>query len=172
MPNHVYNTIAIGEPINSEKLKEIVKAGLCQYYKPMPADTPNWYDWASKNWGTKWGAYNNELENEYSYEFTTAWCPPNDEIIAMFLKDFPNCEYIWEEEQGFGVRVEYENGEEVSKHEWDLPDWEETENSDISYLKEAYTDGDYNKYDIGYYREYSIHEYLGKTLVEAVTECK
>ena len=177
MPNYVYNTIIIAEPIDSEKLKEIAKVGLCQYYRPMPeylkgtkspSDTPNWYDWAYENWNTKWGSFDNELEDDFKYDFSTAWSPPSDDIIEMFARDFPNFEYIWEEEQGFGYKFEYENGQIISTHKWDLPEWEPTKNDEITFLTENYTDFDHNTYEKGYYREYGIHEYLGKTINEAI----
>lgn len=39
----------------------------------------NWYDWAQKNWGTKWdaGEVDHDASPEYRYyAFNTAWGPP------------------------------------------------------------------------------------------------
>ncbi len=50
----------------------------------------NWYDWASTNWGTKWGDYNTDLgkHNEVvSGHFTTAWGP----ICADFWEYVSRC---------------------------------------------------------------------------------
>ena len=83
MPNHVYNTISVEEEY-ADKLKEIAKVGLAQYYKPRPKDIEgttapsdigsnitqedydrlvskygcaDWYTWSIREWGTKWGCY-------------------------------------------------------------------------------------------------------------------
>ena len=42
----------------------------------------NWYDWRLANWGTKWNAYDCELDDSQikqgvlDYRFDTAWGPP------------------------------------------------------------------------------------------------
>lgn len=39
----------------------------------------DWYDWANKNWGTKWNAYSafvEVFEESIMIEFDTAWSPP------------------------------------------------------------------------------------------------
>lgn len=36
----------------------------------------NWYDWANKNWGTKWGAYDGNKINHNSLRFCSAWATP------------------------------------------------------------------------------------------------
>ena len=53
----------------------------------------NWYDWKVKNWSTKWNSYEDSLENNdgdwITYEFDTAWSPPENVIFALREK-FPN----------------------------------------------------------------------------------
>lgn len=173
MPNHVYSTLSVYDPTEEqrEKLQEISKVGICQYYKPRPKDQDeNWYEWNIENWGTKWGDYDTELEYD-NYDFTTAWSPISDEIIQMFANDFPNFEYIWEEEQGFGMLFEYKNGKILTTKQWDLPKWEETENDKISFLSEDYENA-FDYFEKGYYREYGLFEYLGKTFEEACKNLK
>lgn len=35
----------------------------------------NWYDWSIKNWGTKWNAYDCNIDYDgHAFEFSTAWC--------------------------------------------------------------------------------------------------
>lgn len=54
----------------------------------------NWYDWAVANWGTKWSAFETEIEaSEVDFAgvinitFNTAWCHPRpifDKLREMF----------------------------------------------------------------------------------------
>lgn len=78
----------------------------------------NWYDWSLHNWGTKWGAYdgclilNGECDSG-RYSFSTAWSPPGASIIEMLTKDIPDFNYNWEEEQGYGHDMVFEDGRKV-----------------------------------------------------------
>lgn len=45
----------------------------------------NWYDWAVKNWGTKWDSYDGYL-SEDAISFQTAWSPPLPVITALAQK--------------------------------------------------------------------------------------
>lgn len=62
-----------------------------------------WYDWCSKNWGTKWNVMDevsvdyDEIEEEYSIVFNTAWCPPYG-IIEEYSKLCNPDEFNWEYE--------------------------------------------------------------------------
>ena len=182
MPNHVYTRIVISDPTKKQKeiLKKIEKAeGLCRYYKPMPkelegtkspSDKPNWYDWCLENWGTKWGCYELEIDDEV-ISFTSAWCPIGDNIIRMFAKDFPSFIYSWEEEQGYGSEMDFEDGECIMQSDYDCPEWEEIEEVEteenicytitkLLYEHPNYDDG------VGYYADWS-NDFLGRTLEEA-----
>ena len=129
----------------------------------------NWYDWAYENWGTKWGCYDNECDDGM-YRFTSAWGPIDASIILEFLvKDIPTFSYSYEEEQGWGAEFEFEDGEETHALEWDLPDWEDTDNDEISFLPHKYINGE-GIHLKGYYLEYNLQEYLGENLEEAVKE--
>lgn len=75
----------------------------------------DWYDWCCNNWGTKWNAFDidvEEMDEEYDeclVRFTTAWVPPEKWIIELSKHcDFMlNCEV-----EGSDTRYRYicENG--------------------------------------------------------------
>jgi hypothetical protein len=96
----------------------------------------HWYDWNVRNWGTKWNAYDvyvsdnldNDKAKDYTltYEFNTAWSPPDGIIKLMpkFLSSIsPNINFNWwyEEEQGWGGIYEGDSDEVMSTEEWDIP---------------------------------------------------
>ena len=116
----------------------------------------NFYDWRIDNWGTKWGDYDLSIRfNKISY--ITAWSPLSDQLINLFLKDFPNIDYQWEEEQGFGEEYEYIDGEYHNGFAYDAPDYEEIEIGDgeyIYYLSNPY----YRNNQIGYYSYNSFQD--------------
>ena len=107
MPNWCNNTITISGP--TEKMQKIIDTvndesmdGLCSALYPQPEDMfkgdlgekerkecaekgiPNWYDWNTSNWGTKWDATPDQLEIEHDSDgtsvitgaFDSAWGPP------------------------------------------------------------------------------------------------
>ena len=197
MPNHVYNWISVEEKY-AGKIEEISKVGLAQYYKPMPKELEyssfpdetmtkeksdhliklyghnNWYEWALDNWGTKWGCYDNEYDRDVNtelYSYTTAWSPLDMELLDMLAKDIPTFWFGWEEEQGFGQEWEYKDGVSRLDLEWDLPEWKETDVEGVTYLSEAYENPE-GKYDVGYYCEYNINEWLAEDFDDAVKEYK
>ena len=145
-----------------------------------------WYGWSLEHWGTKWADYETEFwqDDHFAYyRFTTAWSSPSSEIIRQFANIIPDFEYVWEEEQGFGERIKYENSVIKSFIEWDLPEWELVweedyggkevvgNESDYTYLKEPYFyDGE--TYPVGFYVSYNLNEYRGDTLTEAKATTK
>jgi len=107
MPNWCDNTISISGPAEKvsqiyQQLKTDESTGLCQVLHPMPENTftgnlgekerkqcakdgvPNWYDWCTSNWGTKWDTADGDWQYEeagdgeaiLSGSFQTAWGPP------------------------------------------------------------------------------------------------
>lgn len=85
----------------------------------------NWYDWAVINWGTKWG--DNELmvddngDGTILIQYESAWSPLSDHILESLFNDLQDCEYIWEEEQGFGEEYHIKNGLGEFIKKWDEP---------------------------------------------------
>jgi len=87
---------------------------------------PNWYDWQSENWGTKWNArcdegaveiedYENMNMKQATYRFETAWDTPRP-VIAKLWEDWTDLEfeggYIHEGYEGCGSFYEFNNREE------------------------------------------------------------
>jgi len=128
----------------------------------------NWYDWAYKNWGTKWGCYDNEYDDT-TYRFTSAWGPVDDSIMELLSKDIPSFSYSFEEEQGWGAEYEVEDGEIVNSLEWETPDWVETDHDEIYFLENKHINSE-GTFLVGYYLDASLNEYLGDNLEEAKEE--
>lgn len=159
MANYVYGTITVHSTEDFNRLEEIAKVGMAEFYLPMPKalnitapaqneeerriaeanmvryGVADWYDWRIVNHGTKWSDYQHELNGD-TLTFTTAWSPISFDIIRMFALDFPNFTYTWEEEQGFGETYIFEDGEVVEEHEWDIPSWDE--NGSLSEEEQEY----------------------------------
>lgn len=214
MPNHVFNFISVEEKY-ADKLAEIAKVGLCRYYKPMPEElvgttspqrmgktisqeehdrltekygTSDWYTWANREWGTKWGCYETSYEDG-SYNFQTAWSPPNEEIFQMLMEDIPSFYYEWEEEQGYGAIWKAENGDFYNEMEWDLPEWSTKKWDEltgdmlddyrqnlygygcVALLKEDYSNG-HGNHKRGYYLDYILEEFLHKDFRTAIDKLK
>ena len=120
MPNWCDNTISITGPAEKlspmyTKLKEDGDEGLLSILHPQPADifkgdlgdkerqqcakdgVPNWYDWNSSNWGTKWDPEvhlefvdNGDGTAEINGWFDTAWGPPI-EAFQTLVDDWDSC---------------------------------------------------------------------------------
>jgi hypothetical protein len=83
---------------------------------------PNWLDWCSENWGTKWNASRTvPVERSevgrlliLTYCFSTAWDTPK-EIITALWKQWPDLEfeggYVHEGYEGCGSFYEFSNRE-------------------------------------------------------------
>lgn len=140
MPNHVTNVIRLqGDAEQIKKLRQAVMndqfgPGSIDFEKiiPMPDDIyrgdlgvterarygqKNWYDWNSKNWGTKWNAYGfNELQGSREVDtirFMTAWRAPHN-VINKLAQMYPDLQidHSWADEDigsNCGKRV-YVNG--------------------------------------------------------------
>ncbi len=140
----------------------------------------NWYDWRAQNWGVKWDASEHDVESDgdyVNYRFQTPWGAPDINIFELLAKEIPNFTYFWEEEQGFGADYECVDGTFSMLSEWDLPVWKDNLDSKkpfescgtLCYLMEDFHKLD-ETYPEGYYLEYCLNTYLGKTYKDAMTE--
>lgn len=85
--------------LGSEQRADCVKKGI-----------PTWYDWNISNWGTKWNAYCQSIQDDgygvFTLQFDTAWSAPLP-VIAALREMFPDAEIYgsWLEEghQSAGV---------------------------------------------------------------------
>lgn len=74
---------------------------------------PNWYDWNTENWGTKWSAYSCKKEAWNIFTFESAWSGV-PRIMNKLAAEFPDVKFIYEysdENTGYNCGYcEYENG--------------------------------------------------------------
>jgi hypothetical protein len=143
MPNHCTNNIVItGSNFNLKIFWDALKKfkgyeeneegeiSIFSSFLPMPeelqnatspGDSPNWYDWAIENWGSKWGDYDTDLDfdgDRITGCYTSAWGPCNEGIktvSALFPKLTFEVNYHELGMMFIGAQV-CENGEEIA--EW------------------------------------------------------
>jgi hypothetical protein len=101
--------------------------------KALLFEGSGWYNWNIRNWGTKWDAndeclntelseLDDSLNNSLSYSFSTAWSPAEGAFRAM-TEQHPELtfEFHCEEEQGWGVVFDGQDGSLSVSKEWDIP---------------------------------------------------
>ena len=77
-----FNTLVPEPPEVLETAKKGAKKGATMEELRAKYGSNNWYDWRLANWGTKWNAYDCELDASrikqgiLEYRFDTAWGPP------------------------------------------------------------------------------------------------
>ena len=63
----------------------------------------DWHEWARQNWGTKWGAADTTSQwqspDTLVYQFTTAWTPFSEQVIAAISEQHPSLEFHLEYEE-------------------------------------------------------------------------
>ena len=81
-----------------------------------------WYDWRVTNWGTKWNAYDvdiNVTDIGMTYNFTTAWSPPIPWLMEV-TERYPTLKFMLAYFEGgcdfCGVRI-VEDGNMLLNHE-------------------------------------------------------
>lgn len=176
MPDDIRNTTSptriVSQTEYDKQMEENKKIDRTQawFHEPLPITkkmqtallekygVDNWYDWACRNWGTKWGCYDQELDGE-TLHFSTAWGLFELSILDLVAVDFPNFVLTYEEEQGWGGEIEYVDGECVSHHEYDAPEWSETgiltNDGMITKLHTEIVDGHMNPpAEAGYYYDF------------------
>lgn len=153
MPNHVFNTLRVTGPLEAlNAFKEKVKHDDDKFsywnFKTPPQEsidsgeyhgthgfvkgeevgrTPNnWYNFNTREWGTKWDAYDVYVETSapkaFYAQFSSAWSPPLPVFEAM-TEQHPELEFdfSWEEEQGWGGEGIGAGGSFSVVKEWDIP---------------------------------------------------
>jgi len=98
-------------------------------------DPTGWYQWNLNNWGCKWDASDLSIEEDGKdviYHFNTPWSIPN-EAMEELARIFPTISIYWlfTEEQGWGGKMMYEDGDWSIQDQWDIP---ETHADRIKYL--------------------------------------
>lgn len=92
-------------------------------------NTPNnWYHFNTREWGTKWDAYDIqdtitlEPEIEFDTSFSSAWSPPLPVFEAM-TRQHPDIifSFSWEEEGGWGGEASGKFGVFTIDKQWDVP---------------------------------------------------
>lgn len=189
MPEELVNTSAPSRIVSEEEYQKYLK--LVENNEPQPYAQAltqamsdelvykygydNWYDWANsfQNWNTKWGCYDTELDDNL-LRCTTAWSPFSDAVFEMFIKDFPDVEWQWDEEQGYGCTTVTEDGEIIAQEYYDAIEWSVVgkfkENPDDKWEQIiCWTPGRLETMSTelvppGFYLDYSEHEFIGETL--------
>ena len=97
--------------VKREKLYTQGKAYVENYQK---YGHPVWYGWCIENWGTKWNAYGNEIKDNDTISFETAWSAPQ-KVIHRLSEMYPDLkiEHWWADEDignNTGHSV-YQNGQ-------------------------------------------------------------
>ena len=147
MPNHCDQKVIFKGPANVIEVlySNVLEEKLCQAVRPMPfalsytsspSDTPNWHDWTTKNWGTKWDiceatilekSWEKESDlwfskEEISFTFVcwTAWAPPIPVWQELVRKHQVKIDASYIDEGGFfegkfvdGVIEEWEPSKET-----------------------------------------------------------
>ena len=94
----------------------------------------HWYDWNNHHWDTKWDCSvkdgdeypdtRMEMTDDGSvmYHFQTAWSPVHT-IFERLAQMYPSLEfdYEYEEEQGWGGKAEWVDGELSNESQYDIP---------------------------------------------------
>ena len=142
MPNHVVQEVVIsGDDSTLDEIEKFVGGYEENEYLPFSLneivpqpddiiqesivfgidyDGRDWYTWNTKNWGTKWNAYNQERVRESGrliFRFETAWSPPHP-VMEVLAAEFPKAcieHAMIDEGWNFAGIVFYENGEVVEE---------------------------------------------------------
>lgn len=179
MPDDIRNTTSPTRIVSETEYKKIMKENekidrtqpfyheIKPITKKMQAEllekygVDNWYDWAHKNWDTKWGCYDNDIDGT-CYNFATAWCLFDLDILEDFALTFPDFELHFDEEgSAFTGGVLYENGKCTLTEINDTPDWSrmeiDTEHGFITKLISTITPSYFREgAEAGYYYDHQL----------------
>lgn len=117
--------------LDEDRKAEALKLGEIYYNNLSEHGATTWYEWCTKHWNTKWGAYSIFVEDKqdengevvaYSNEiqFDTAWATPF-RIIQKLSEMFPDAEFsvtYADEDMGKNCgRYTYQDGEEIESYQ-------------------------------------------------------
>lgn len=177
MPDDIRNTTSPTRIVSETEYKKIMKEKIDRtqpfYHEIKPITkkmqakllekygVDNWYDWAHKNWDTKWGCYDNDIDGT-CYNFATAWGLFDLDILEDFALTFPDFELHFDEEgSAFTGGVLYENGKCTLTEINDTPDWSrmeiDTEHGFITKLISTITPSYFREgAEAGYYYDHQL----------------
>lgn len=138
MPNWCSNYASFNHK-DPEQIKKLIAAAkedkLFETFVPFP--NGEWdYGWAVENWGTKWDASNQDVQedgnNDASVSFDTAWGPPIEFYNKMTELGFDVDATYYEEGMQFAGHYTSDNGDYSVEYNFDNPDWrEEVEDDEV-----------------------------------------
>lgn len=102
---------------------ELIEKGLQYIGNMCMYQHPTWYDWACRNWDTKWNASSTEVLNDNCVRFNTAWNVP-EAVLLQLSQIYPYDEIIdnWIEEGGMCGITSFYNGEKIQDDTY-IIDW-------------------------------------------------
>lgn len=80
--------------MSEESQREAVDLAIKYQQNLTKYGSTTWYDWAIKNWGTKWNSYDCEKVNDTTYEFDTAWSGV-PQLIEEIATQYPDIEITY-----------------------------------------------------------------------------
>jgi len=79
-------------PFTDEERAELAKLG-----------AESWYDWAVKNWGTKWGTYGVSYDDYRTLQFNSAWGPPHKAVFKALFDKFKESFEVYGYDEGYNA---------------------------------------------------------------------
>lgn len=127
----------------TDTYEEQVKNGMTWFMNLYKYGVTDWYNWALKNWGTKWNACSAEplddifireesSTHKFNYGFETAWSMPNA-LMEKFSQMFPHLSFTIsyaDEDMGQNTgKITYKAGKVIDKIIYDDGSREAIENA-------------------------------------------
>lgn len=87
-------TIKWIESLSEENRKKVIELGEKYLNNQRLYGYPNWYEWATATWGTKWNAGNQDFDSPNILWFDTAWSGV-PKLIGKLSERFPDVEFLY-----------------------------------------------------------------------------
>jgi hypothetical protein len=92
-------------------------------------------------------------------QFQTAWSVMSDNLFNKLLRIFPNMEYEYECESGWGGQHIFQNGQRTFIETYDEPEWsEDVHLNDNYHVRYNYLENDWRGWPAGWYMDYCVHD--------------